>query len=153
MKSRMAVMMTGLVLAMSATTLPASAKQLHISTIDELGGEQQTQLLSARGSQQQQKWSIDERDAKVSRSLTPCDRVIFDRFKTGIEQGLSPQQAAKKVGATVAKNTNDWYEGRRYGQDVIYLNLSKTGFATLRIDRQAKVVKVLQLGSRPSRET
>jgi hypothetical protein len=51
MKHKMAVMMTGVVLAMSATTLlPASAKGSHLNTQPLLGGEQQTQPLSAKRS-------------------------------------------------------------------------------------------------------
>jgi hypothetical protein len=51
MKRKMAVMMTGVVLAMSATTLlPASAKGSHLNTQPLLGGKQQTQPLSAKPS-------------------------------------------------------------------------------------------------------
>jgi hypothetical protein len=148
MTGQMAAMMTGVVLAMSAATLPASASGLHINTQDLPGGEQQTQLLSTTGSgTYRQIWRIDERDAKLG-WLTPRDRATYSKFKVGIVEGLSPLQSAKKLGITEDKSLSERYEERMYGQDVMYLNLSKKGFVALRIDRQAKIMKVLEVGTR-----
>jgi hypothetical protein len=75
MKSQMAVMMTGVVLAMPATTLPAAAKQLHISTLDELGAQHQTQILATTGARMpQHKSSVDEQDVEESQ-LAPSQRA------------------------------------------------------------------------------
>ena len=49
MTGKKALMMTGLVLAMSATILPAFANVSHINTQPLSGGEQQTQLSSKTG--------------------------------------------------------------------------------------------------------
>jgi 2-keto-3-deoxy-6-phosphogluconate aldolase len=78
MKSKTALMMTGVVLAMSATTLPASATGSHINTQDRSGSEPQTQLLATMGVQMpQQKWSIAEQGVEGSQGsqFTPSEQA------------------------------------------------------------------------------
>ncbi len=150
MKGQMAAIMAGVVLAMSATTLPASANGSPTSTQPRSGGEQQTQVSPKTGAQvQQQKWSIDEKGVNVSQ-LTPSEQTKYQQFKVGIEQGFSPLQAAKKVGITkVTKlnSTNKQYQKSTNGQYQIRLSLSKKASATLLVDGQSQIVKVLQVGS------
>lgn len=149
MKRQLAAMMTGAILAMSAATLPAFANG-SIASHQPLSGEpQQTPALPETGAgMHHQKWIVDETGAKVSWLISLSARETFNEFKAGIEQGLSPRQAAKKAGASEAKSTRDRYRecpNRRY---LMTLNLGKKGFVTLRIDRPTKVVKVLQMGTR-----
>jgi hypothetical protein len=149
MKRQIAAMMTGAILAMSAITLPAFANGSIASPQPLLGERQQTQAIPETGSgTQQQKWSIDEKGAKVSWLISASVRETFNEFKAGIEQGLSPRQAAKKAGATEVKSTRNRYRECTNGRYLMTLNLGKKGFVTLRIDRPTKVVKVLQMGTR-----
>jgi hypothetical protein len=145
MKSQMAAMMTGVVLAMSAATLPASAYVSHTNTQTLVGGEQQTQMLGKKSDLEQQKWILqkwilDEKGVKVGR-LTPSEQVTYQQFKAGIERGLDPVQAAKQAGASFIKLKST-------GQRHLHLSLSKKVYATLDLDVQSKVMKVLQVGTR-----
>jgi hypothetical protein len=150
MKGKRALMMTGVVLAMSATVLPAFANVSHTSTQPLSGGEQHTQVSPKTGAQvHQQKWSLDDKGVNVSQ-LTPSEQAKFKQFKAGIEQGLAPMQAANKVGSievTRLNSTKERYQKRTNGQYQIRLSLSKKASATLQVDRQTKVVKVLQVSS------
>jgi hypothetical protein len=144
MKGQMAAMMTGVVLVMSAATLPASAYVSHTSPQPLLGEQQQTQMLGKKSAQEQQKWilqkwSLDEQGVKVGQ-LTSADRTKYQQFKAGIEQGLDPLAAAKQARASFIKLEST-------GQRQLHLSLSKKAYAIVQLDIQSKVLKVLQVGS------
>lgn len=149
MKRQMAAMMTGVLLAISATTLPAFAKVSRTTTQPSVAGQQQPQVSRTTGAgMRQQKWSVTDKGA-VSR-LTPSEQAKFKQFKAGIEQGLSPQAAAKKVGTTKVtrlNSPNNRSQKSTSGQYQIRLSLSQKTAATLRVNGQTKVVKVVQVGS------
>jgi hypothetical protein len=149
MTGKMAAMMTGVILVMSATTIPAFAKVSHTSTQPLSGGQQQTQVSPKTGDRvHQQKWSLDEKDTKVGR-LTPSEQATFNKFKAGIEQGLSPGQAARNAGSklTWLDSTNNQVRKSMKSQFQVRLRLSQKVSATFQGDVQTKVMKVLQVGS------
>jgi hypothetical protein len=154
MKRQMAAMMTGMVLAMSATTLPAFAKVSPTNTQPSMGAQQQKQVLRTPGARiQQQQWSVQTKKGMVSR-LTPSERAKFKQFKAGIEQGLSPIAAANKVGSTKVtrlNSTNNRSQTSTKGQYQMRLSLSKKTSATIRVNGQTKVVKVVRVGSNVKR--
>lgn len=150
----MAAMMTGMVLAMSATTLPAFANGSRTNTQPSIGSQQQKQVLRTPGARtQQQKWSVQTKKGMVSR-LSPSEQAKFKQFKAGIEQGLSPQVAAKKVGSTKVtrlSSTNNRSQTSTKGQYQMRLSLSKKTSATIQVNGQTKVVKVVRVGSNVKR--
>jgi hypothetical protein len=149
MTGKMAAMMTGVILVMSATTIPAFAKVSHTSTQPLSGGQQQTQVSPKTGDRvHQQKWSLDEKDTKVGR-LTPSEQATFNKFKAGIEQGLSPGQAARKAGSKFSwlDSTNNQVRKSNQTQTRFRLSLSQKASVTFQGDVQTKVLKVMQIGS------
>jgi hypothetical protein len=149
MKTKIAAIM-GLVLAMSATTLPAFAAGARTTNTQPQSAKQQpTQKLSKTGAQMhQQKWSLNDQGVKMGR-LTPAEQAKFKQFKTAIvEQGLSPQAAAKKVGITKVSRLKS-----TTNQQQIRLGLSKKTSATLRVNERNKTVTVVKVGSNKPLQT
>ena len=150
MKRKMAAMMTGALLAMSATTLPAFAKVSPTNTQPSVGAHQQKQVLRTTGTRmQQQKWSWQQNKGVMSR-LTPSEQANLKQFKAGIDRGLSPQAAAKKVGITKVtrlSSINHRSQKRTSGRYQMRLSLSQKTSATIRLDDRTKVVKVVRVAS------
>jgi hypothetical protein len=136
MKRQMTAMMTGALLLISATTLPAFAKESPTNTQPSVGGQHQTKVVAKTGTQMdRQKWLIAiEKD--VSAWLTPSERATLRKFNAGIEQGLSPIQSAKKVGSTkiTRLNSSNWYQ--------IDLSLSNKKYATFQVNNRSEIVRL-----------
>lgn len=140
MKRQITTMMTGAILAMSATTLPAFAQESP-SHFDTLSPAMQEKLRSLVISEVG-KWSINE--TLIAR-FTPSERAPFDKFKAGIKQGLSPIQAAKKVGnikVTRLDSTDPLYQKGMY---VISLSLSPKTSATLQVYTAFNYIKFFKV--------
>jgi hypothetical protein len=149
MKRQIATLMTGVVLVMSATTLSAFATgSSYTITQPLLGGAQQTQMPPKMGDRMhQQKWIVDEKGAKVLHRLTPSERAKFDRFKAGIEKGLSPGRAARNAGGKLTMLTMLGSTNNQPSKVMVRLSLDKKASVTFIGDVRAKVLTVQEVGS------
>ena len=85
------------------------------------------------------KWKLDMSKAKFHH-LTSAEKVKFETFQNAIaNQGMSPKDAAAKIGSTDFKLLN-----KKTGQ--YQIRLSKAHRVSFLIDQANQTVKVLQVG-------
>ena len=155
MKGKIAVIMIGAVLATTSAMLPASAtvsntcgqhltegqQQTHHTPKPETGTRtpaKSTPSTRHQSLNHQHKWRLDKKGAKFNH-LSVTEHKKFDTFQNAVHKGLSPKEAAEKVGDskyTKLKGTKDQFE----------IRLSEKTRVTFRVDGHNRVVKILEVG-------